>query len=311
MSLIEELSTYFPPERVKSRPIDLHAYSSDAGFYLLVPKVVVLPLNVEEVGLLFRLARKYNAGVTFRAAGTSLSGQSVTEGILADLSRYWKQGSVEQQGAAVKVEPGLTGQAVNRLLKPYGRKIGPDPASINAAMMGGILSNNASGMCCGVVDNSYHTLLALQFMLPDGQLYDTGQPSDYERFEKESPAIFSGIAQLRRRVIGNPTLVGNIRRKYRIKNTVGYGLNAFVDFEHPLDILAHLMIGAEGTLGFISGALLKTIPDKLFKKTGLLFFPSPRVACDAIGPLAGTEAEALEFMDRAALRSIEQLPGRS
>ncbi|HEX9509246.1 MAG TPA: FAD-binding and (Fe-S)-binding domain-containing protein [Puia sp.] len=309
MSLIEELSTYFPPERVKSRPIDLHAYSSDAGFYLLVPQVVVLPLNVEEVGLLFRLARKYNTGVTFRAAGTSLSGQSVTEGILADLSRYWKQGSVEQQGAAVKVEPGLTGQAVNRLLKPYGRKIGPDPASINAAMMGGILSNNASGMCCGVVDNSYHTLLALQFMLPDGQLYDTGQPSDYERFEKESPAIFSGIAQLRRRVIGNPTLVGNIRRKYRIKNTVGYGLNAFVDFEHPLDILAHLMIGAEGTLGFISGAVLKTIPDKLFKKTGLLFFPSPRVACDAIGPLAGTEAEALEFMDRAALRSIEQLPG--
>ncbi|HWK03130.1 MAG TPA: FAD-binding and (Fe-S)-binding domain-containing protein [Puia sp.] len=309
MSLIEELSAYFPPERVKSRPIDLHAYASDAGFYLLVPKVVVLPLNVEEVSFLFRLARKYDTGVTFRTAGTSLSGQSVTDGILADLSRYWKQGSVEQQGAAVRVQPGLTGQAVNRLLKPFGRKIGPDPASINAAMMGGILSNNSSGMCCGVVDNSYHTLLALQFMLPDGQLYDTGRPSDYERFEKGSPAIFSGILQLKQRITGNPALVGNIRRKYKIKNTVGYGLNAFVDFEHPLDILAHLMIGAEGTLGFISGAVLKTIPDKLFKKTGLLFFSSPRAACDAIGALAGTGAEALEFMDRAALRSIEQLPG--
>lgn len=309
MGLIEELSAYFPAERVKFRPIDLHAYSSDAGFYLLVPKVVVLPLNVEEVALLFRLARKYNTGVTFRTAGTSLSGQSVTDGILADLSRYWKRGSVEQQGAAVRVEPGLTGQAVNRLLKPYGRKIGPDPASMNAAMMGGILSNNSSGMCCGVVDNSYHTLLALQFMLPDGQLYDTGLPADYERFEKESPAIFSGIAQLRQRINGHSTLVGNIRRKYRIKNTVGYGLNAFLDFEHPLDILAHLMIGAEGTLGFISGAVLKTIPDKPFKKTGLLFFPSPKAACDAIGVLAGTGAEALEFMDRAALRSIEQLPG--
>jgi D-lactate dehydrogenase len=309
MSLIEELSTLFPPERIKSRPIDLHAYASDAGFYLLVPQVVVLPLNVEEVGGLFRIARKYTTGVTFRTAGTSLSGQSVTGGILADLSRYWKKGSVEQQGAAVKVEPGLTGQAVNRLLKSYGRKIGPDPASINAAMMGGILSNNSSGMCCGVVDNSYHTLLSLRFMLPDGRLYDTALRTDYARFEKESPEISGGIAGLRRRVMDNPILVANIRRKYKIKNTVGYGLNAFLDFEHPLDILAHLMIGAEGTLGFIAEAVLKTIPDRPYKKTGLLFFPSPKAACDAIGPLTATGAEALEFMDRAALRSIEHLAG--
>ncbi|HTI12066.1 MAG TPA: FAD-binding and (Fe-S)-binding domain-containing protein [Puia sp.] len=309
MSLVQELSEYFPSERVKTRPIDLHAYSSDAGFYLLVPQVVVLPVSTEEVRLIFRLAEKYATAVTFRTAGTSLSGQSVTEGILVDLSRYWKAASVERQGAAVRVEPGLTGQAVNRLLQPYGRKIGPDPASINAAMMGGILSNNASGMCCGVADNSYHTLLSLQFTLPDGSSYDTALPSDYGRFEKESPALFDGLAKLRGRIRDNEVLVANIRRKYRIKNTVGYGLNAFLDFQHPLDILIHLMIGAEGTLGFISGAVLKTIPDKPFKQTGLLFFPSPRVACDAIGPLAGTGAEALEFMDRAALRSIEELPG--
>ena len=309
MSLIEDLSALFPSERIKSRPIDLHAYASDAGFYLLVPQVVVLPLNVEEVAGLFRIARKYNTGVTFRTAGTSLSGQSVTAGILADLSRYWKKGSVEQQGAAVKVEPGLTGQGVNRLLKSYGRKIGPDPASINAAMMGGILSNNSSGMCCGVVDNSYHTLLSVRFMLPDGRLYDTGLAEDYARFEKESPEIYGGMAGLRRQVMDNPGLVANIRRKYKIKNTVGYGINAFLDFEHPLDILAHLLIGAEGTLGFIAEAVLKTIPDKPCKKTGLLFFPSPKAACDAIGPLAATGAEALEFMDRAALRSIEHLPG--
>lgn len=309
MSLIQELVDFLPPERIKTRPIDLHAYASDAGFYLLVPQVVVLPVSTEEVHGIFRLARKYHTAVTFRAAGTSLSGQSVTEGILVDLSRYWKKGTVEQQGAAVRVEPGLTGQAVNRLLKPYGRKIGPDPASINAAMMGGILSNNSSGMCCGVADNSYHTLLSLQFMLPDGSHYDTSLPSDYERFEKESPILYEGLTQLKRRVRDSTALVANIRRKYRIKNTVGYGLNAFMDFEHPLDILIHLMIGAEGTLGFISGAVLKTIPDKPFKKTGLLFFLSPRAACDAIGALAGTGAEALEFMDRAALRSIEHLPG--
>lgn len=308
-SLIKELSDHFPPERLKTRPIDLHAYSSDAGFYLLVPRVVVLPVSTKEVSILFRLAEKYHTAITFRTAGTSLSGQSVTEGILADLSRYWKKGTVEQQGAVVRVEPGLTGMSVNRLLKPWGRRIGPDPASINAAMMGGILSNNSSGMCCGVADNSYHTLQSLAFMLPDGQYYDTATPSDYERFETASPVLFNGLTTLKQRVRDNTTLAANIRRKYRIKNTVGYGMNAFLDFEHPLDILAHLMIGAEGTLGFIAGAALRTIPDKPFKKTGLLFFPSPRVACDAIGPLAATGAAALELMDRAALRSIEYLPG--
>ena len=102
-------------------------------------------------------------------------------------------------------------------------------------------------------------------------------------------------------------LVGRIREKYQIKNTVGYGLNAFVDYEHPLDILAHLMIGAEGTLGFISEAVMRTIPDKPLKSAALLFFESPRSACDAIPTLKGTGAAALEFMDRAALRSIEHL----
>ena len=309
MSLIEELSGHFPPDRVKTRPIDLHAYSSDASFYSLVPAVVVLPAGIEEVRFILRVAEKYKTGVTFRTAGTSLSGQSVTNGILADLSRYWKKGSVREKGETVWVEPGLTGHAVNRMLQSYGRKIGPDPASIQAAMMGGILSNNSSGMCCGVTNNSYHTLLGLQFMLPDGQLYDTNLPSDHDRFEKESSLIADGILRIKKRLMDDSDLVSRIRQKYRMKNTVGYGLNAFVDFEHPLDILAHLMIGAEGTLGFIAGALLKTIPDKRFKKTGLLFFASSAAACDAIGPLAVTEAEALEFMDRAALRSIEHLQG--
>ena len=305
MSLIKELAAHFPQERVKTRPIDLHAWSSDASFYSLVPQAVVFPADEEEVRFLLELAGKYHTSVTFRTAGTSLSGQSVTSGILADLSRSWKGSSVQQDGEAVRVEPGLTGQTVNRILKPYGRKIGPDPASIQAAMMGGILSNNSSGMCCGVINNSYHTLLTIRFLLPDGRLYDTGIATDYGRFEKEAPGLFSGMVRLRDRVRNNQELVTDIRRKYRMKNTVGYSLNAFVDFEHPLDILAHLLIGAEGTLGFIASALLKTIPDLPFKTTGLLFFPDPKTACDAIGALTDSGAEALEFMDRAALRSIE------
>ena len=72
-------------------------------------------------------------------------------------------------------------------LKKYGRKIGPDPASINAAMMGGILSNNSSGMCCGVIQNSYHTLSIMTFVLPNGMVFNTELPGDYKRFEEEAP----------------------------------------------------------------------------------------------------------------------------
>ena len=309
MSLITELSALFPAPRIKSRPIDCHAWSVDAGFYTLVPKAVVFPENVEEVKSLFEIARKHNTSITFRTAGTSLSGQSVTDGILADLSRHWKQASTHDEGRTIRVEPGLTGQAVNRLLFPYLRKIGPDPASIQSAMMGGILSNNSSGMCCGVKHNSYHTLQSIRFILPDGSSYDTANPTDYKVFETQSATIATGILRLRQRLLANEFLTTEIRRKYKLKNTVGYSLNAFLDYEHPLDILAHLLIGAEGTLAFIAGATLNTIPDKPYKITGLLFFATPKAACDAIGALTASGAEALEFMDRAALRSIEQLPG--
>lgn len=306
--LIAALNKHFPAERLKTRLIDLHAWSSDASCYSMVPRAIVFPVDIAEIQLLFRLAKEQKSSVTFRTAGTSLSGQAVTNGILVDLSRHWPLVKVEDGGAAVRVQPGVTGGVVNHSLKRYGRKIGPDPASIHAAMMGGILSNNSSGMCCGVTDNAYHTLMHIKFVLADGKVFDTGMKDDYRRFEMERPDLFLGISILQHRIYEDPGLMSRIWQKYRIKNTVGYGLNAFLDFEHPLDILAHLIIGAEGTLGFIAEAVLHTIPDKACKATALLFFDSPVAACDAIPALKDSGAAALELMDRAALRSIDHLP---
>ena len=163
--VVKVLEKHFPPARLKTRLIDRHAYSSDASFYTLVPRAIVFPETVEEIKLLFRLAADLGTSVTFRTGGTSLSGQSVTDGILVDVSKHWPLVRVEGGGDRVRVQPGVTGAVVNHVLRGYGRKIGPDPASINAAMIGGILSNNSSGMCCGVVDNSYHTLLYMRFVL--------------------------------------------------------------------------------------------------------------------------------------------------
>jgi D-lactate dehydrogenase len=307
--LVTGLYKILPTERIKARLIDRYAYAGDASHYYLVPKVVIQPLSIQEIKKVFEFSHCKKINITFRAGGTSLSGQGVTDGILVDLSNFWRKIVVENNGETVRVEPAVIGANVNIALKRYGRKIGPDPASINAAMMGGILSNNSSGMCCGVVQNSYHTVKHMTFVLPNGMVFSTELPADYKRFESEAKEIADELLALKNEILNNATLVQRIRKKYRQKNTVGYCMNAFLDFEHPLDILTHLIIGGEGTLAFIAEAILNTVPDLPYKMTGILYFENPETACAVIADLKSTGAAALEFMDRASLRSVEQMPG--
>jgi len=307
--LEKKLLDILPKERVRARLIDRYAYASDASHFYLVPLAVVQPVSMEEIKKIFELSHRENIHLTFRAGGTSLSGQAVTDGILVDLSNHWRKVVPGNNGETVRVEPAVIGANVNLALKKFGRKIGPDPASINAAMMGGILSNNSSGMCCGVIQNSYHTIRSMTFVLPNGMVFNSGIPEDYARFEKEAPQIANELRSLRSDILTNSSLVERIRNKYRQKNTVGYCMNAFLDFEHPLDILVHVIVGGEGTLAFIAEAVLNTVPDLPHKITGMLYFENPEKACNAIYDLKNTGAAALEFMDRASLRSVEEMPG--
>ena len=308
MSSIDHLlRQILPSNKINATLIDRYAFAGDAGFYYLLPQAIVQPDSIEEIKQLFVFATQNKIPLTFRAAGTSLSGQSITDGILVDLSRNWKKVAPLEDGNFVQVQPAAIGAHVNHALKLHGKKIGPDPASISAAMMGGILSNNSSGMCCGVQHNSYHTLQSIHFVLPNGSEYNTCDKQAYIRFEQEDTKLFDGIKALQKTVLENEGLIKKINNKYKIKNTVGYSINAFVDYQHPLDVLAHLLIGAEGTLAFIASAVLKTIPDKPYKITGLLFFDNPVTAADNVPALKATAADALELMDRSALRSIEHL----
>jgi D-lactate dehydrogenase len=180
--LESKLHSILPKERVKARLIDRYAYASDASHFYLVPRAVLQPVSIEEVKRIFEFSHREKIHITFRAGGTSLSGQGITDGILVDLSNYWRKAQPENEGATLRVEPAVIGANANHALKKYSRKIGPDPASINAAMMGGILSNNSSGMCCGVVQNSYHTMKSLTFVLPNGMVFNSELAVDYDRF---------------------------------------------------------------------------------------------------------------------------------
>ena len=297
------------PARVLDRPVDRVAFAADASVYRLIPQAVVFPENPEEIRRLFRFSHDSGIPMTFRGAGTSLSGQAITDGVLVEVQRHWRRVEVLDGGGRVRVQPGIIGGQVNAALHGDGAKIGPDPASINACTMGGILANNSSGMCCGVAQNAYHTLDSLTFVLPSGTLIDTAGPDARARFRELEPALAQGLLELKAEIEADAALTARIRSKYRIKNTTGYSLNAFLDFSEPLEIFRNLLIGSEGTLAFIAEAVLRTVPDLPVKVTGLLLFPDLRAACSAIEPLRSAGAAALELLDRGSLRSVQDQPG--
>lgn len=307
--LAAELHAMIPKERVISDPLRTLAYGSDASFYRLIPQLVVRVESEEEVSFVVRTCHEHGLSVTFRAAGTSLSGQAVTDSVLVQLGNGWTDHEVLEDGAAIRLKPGVIGARANQVLAPFDRKIGPDPASINSCMVGGIAANNASGMCCGTAQNSYQTVRHMRVIMADGTVLDTSDADSRARFARSHARVLARLSDLSSNTRGNPDLAELIRHKYRLKNTTGYSLNALVDFTEPMDILKHLMIGSEGTLGFISEITYNTVPEYRHKAAALLYFKDIRDACEATMALKSEPVSAVELLDRAALRAVESQPG--
>jgi D-lactate dehydrogenase len=302
--VVSDLARILSPDRVLSRPIDRLGRSADASIYRLVPEAIVRPRGLSEIRDLLAWATRRARHLTFRAAGTSLSGQAVSDDVLVEIGPFFRGARVLDDGKRVWTQPGVIGAHLNRLLAAHRTRIGPDPASIDAAMIGGILANNSSGMCCGVAQNSYHTLDGLLVLLADGAEIDTTQPDADESLRRLRPALHAELLALRDEIRRDEPLAARIRHKFSTKNTSGYSLNAFVDFDRPADILAHLMVGSEGTLGFVGEATFRTVPEPPARATALLYFAELEEAGAAVAPLAAAGADALEILDAASLRSV-------
>lgn len=285
------------------------AYSGDASFYYLLPQLVVRAHSLPQVVAVLQLANRARIAITFRAAGTSLSGQAISDSVLLLLSDNWQHAEVLDNGAKIWLQAGVIGAKANQLLLPYGRKIGPDPASINSCKVGGIAANNASGMCCGVKHNSYHTVQDMTLVLADGAVLDTSCSKSVAAFQHSYRELFDGLQALAAEVNANEALRSRIRHKYRLKNTTGYGINALVDYEDPLDILKHLMIGSEGTLGFIADITYKTVAQDPHRATGFFVFDSLQACCESVSLLSASPVEAVELLDFRALQSVADKPG--
>ncbi|KJZ10343.1 4Fe-4S ferredoxin [Marinomonas sp. S3726] len=285
-------------------PLRTLAYGTDASFYRLIPKAVIKVGSISEVIHIIKAANQFSVPITFRAAGTSLSGQAITEFVLISLGNKWQNYKIFDEGKIIQLEPGIIGAQANKYLAPYGRKIGPDPASINSAKIGGIAANNASGMCCGTAHNTYHTLESIHCIMADGSQLNTADPESVSQFKQSHSQMLEELSQLAKDVKSDPQLKQKIEHKYRLKNTTGYALNALTDFTDPIDILAHLLIGSEGTLGFIANVSYRTMIEEKHKASALIFFNDIQAACDAVSRLKHTPVAAVELMDWPALNSV-------
>lgn len=317
-SFLHDIARFIPGDRIYTDELRRLAWGTDAGFYRLIPQIVIRSNSEEEVSMLLKAADKYQLPVTFRAAGTSLSGQAISDSILIVAGKHWEQYEVLEEGKVIRLQPGIIGQRVNEILKPYGQKFAPDPASVKSAMVGGIVMNNASGMNCGTHANSDKVLRSVRMVLADGTCLDTGNPESRRAFQEKRPDFIRRIEELRDQVRANKSLAERIRYKYAIKNVTGLNILPFIRFDDPFDIIAHLLVGSEGTLAFLSEVTMTTEYDYPCKASAMLYFSDIKEACRAVVAMKKLMNEqgnwivkGAELLDKKSLASVNDTTGEN
>ena len=299
--LREGLAALLGADRLLTRATDIVRYASDASPYRRFPKVVVMARDAGDVAKALAYGRRKGIGVTFRAGGTSLNGQSQSDAILVDVRRHFRGVAVEDGGRRARVKPGTVLGHANRVLAPHGFKLGPDPASTEIACVGGVVANNSGGMRCGVTHDSYRTVRSMSFVLPSGTVIDTAAPDAEQRFEEAEPELARGLLEIREEILADAELAARIRRKFEIKNTTGYRLCAFLDAATPVEIFRRILVGSEGTLGFIAEAVFETVREPPMRSCSWLHFRGIDAAVKPVQEMVAAGARAVELMVAPAL----------
>ena len=307
---VRKVRGFMPEKQVYTDYLRRFAWGTDAGFYRMVPRVVLRSRDEKEISGILESASALGLPVTFRAAGTSLSGQSISDSVIVVAGKNWERYSVSEDGSEITLQPGLTGGRVNEILKPYGRKFGPDPASVKSCMVGGIVMNNASGMSCGTVANSDRLMLSARMVLADGTVLDTASETSRKAFLATHGDLVEGIIAIRDKIVSDKDLSDLIRHKYSIKNVTGLNLLPFVERTDPFDIIAHLLVGSEGTLAFLGEVRMKTVPLAPERACALVYFDKMYDANRAAVVLRGLKVSAAELLDSRSLAAIKDPKGQ-
>lgn len=303
-SFLEAIKKRLPKERIYTDELHRIAWGTDAGCYRITPQTVIRSSSEEEVSAVLAAASGHGIPVTFRAAGTSLSGQSISDSVLLVAGKNWEKWSVTPGAERITMQPGLVGGEVNRILKAYGRRFGPDPASIGSCMVGGIVANNASGMSCGTHANSDRTLISARIVFADGSILDTADEESRAEFARGHREMLDALAAIRKEIREDEELRSRLEYKYSIKNVTGLNLRPFLEYDDDFELIAHLMVGSEGTLGFVSEVTMRTLPIEPYSACAMIYFPDKRTAARAVLAMKPLSVSAAELLDLRSLTSV-------
>ncbi len=316
---VKTIKSFVPKDNIYTDELRTLGWGTDASFYREIPKVVIRSDSEQQVAQIIGACKQFKLPFTFRAAGTSLSGQSISDSVLIVAGKHWEKYEIGPGQETIRLQPGIVGSRVNEILKPYGRVFPPDPASIGSAMVGGIVCNNASGMNCGVHANSDRMMVSARLVLTDGTIVDTGDEKSREEFRKTHADFLHKIEALRDRVRADKELAERIRTKYSIKNVTGLNLRPLIAYDDPFDIMAHSMVGSEGTLAFLSEVTMRTLRDYKYKASAMVYFLTMKESCEAVVAMkklkAGEEdlkmsaenlvVKSAEMLDYMSLNSVD------
>lgn len=227
------------------------AYATDASVYREIPYGVAYPAKVADIQELMRTAKEKGVDLIPRAGGTSIAGQVVGSGIVADISKHWnKILEINSEERWARVQPGVVRDELNIALKPYGLFFSPETSTSNRCCIGGMFGNNSCGTHSLVYGSTRHHVIACKGVLTDGTLFDT------ERLEP-SPLMDNILAQLKgwtddekiRKLIGTHYPDKSLQRR-----SSGYAIDEAIDIvkDNPGLAICKLLAGSEGTLAFIT-----------------------------------------------------------
>lgn len=270
--LLQQLSTNILGElyfnQTAEHQMQLMAYSTDASVYQEKPLAVAIPKNVGDLQAIIGFANTHHITLIPRAAGTSLAGQVVGNGMVVDISKHFNQMievNVEEQWC--RVQPGVIRDDLNHYLKGFGLMYGPETSTANRAMIGGMVGNNSCGLHSIVWGAARDHLLEATVILSDGS---TAVLKEVDLLEAAHNPSFEGniyqeISALLLNTNNQELIHQHFPSKEVVRRNTGYALDALLEMQ-PFSRsgsqfnLCKLLAGSEGTLAFITELKLNLLP---------------------------------------------------
>ena len=269
-------------------------FSTDASSYQMMPTAIVMPLNNEDVKAAVLTAKKYKVPILPRGGGTSLAGQTVTNGLILDLSKHMDQVlEINSAEKWVRVQPGVVRDELNTELKPFGLHFAPDPATGNRANIGGMIGTNSSGVRSIVYGKTIDHVLEVKLLLSTGEIiHCKANPSKEDNSR--------GIVEELQRVIQNNRKEISDRFPSVMRRVSGYNLDEYLDNDDWN--LSRLVTGSEGTLGIILEAKINLEPLPKSTAVCVAHFPAFEDALSAVEPLVEMNPSAVEILDAKVIQ---------